>query len=160
MAAGMVSRMLAAVSGVVMKGRKIEAYRPGVNKVGEVVLPATNLTLPNGTLLRYQGRQPPKHAGGGVWIALTFWLASSNLVVAAALEPLPHLHIKSKPRFLHISVSYPDHTPTWDEMVQVAEAIAGPDLDMAMIKPRRADYVNEHAYCLHWWELPVEWGLQ
>lgn len=142
------------------QGRAVPAYRPGVNKAGEVVLPAAAITLSDGRTLRYCGRQEPKDAGGGVWIALTFWLGADGLTVAAALEPLPHLTIKNKPRFLHISISYPDHTPAWGEMVEIAEAIAGPDLDMAMIKPRRADYVNEHAYCLHWWELPVEWGLQ
>lgn len=141
------------------KGRSVPIYRPGMNRAGEVSIPACDLTCADGRRLIYRGRSIPQDAGGGAFLTLSAWFSADGLAVAASLDPLPHLTIKSKPRFLHLSISRNDRLPSWDEMVAVAETIAGADLDMAMIKPRRSDYVNEHEFCLHWWELPVEWGL-
>lgn len=142
------------------RGRIVPPYRPGINRAGEVRIPACNLTLVDGRELAYWGRTKPQDAGGGVSITLSRWFCADGLTVMASLDPLPHLTIKSKPHFLHISISRPDRYPDWDEMVLAVEAIAGADLDMAMIKPKRADYINKHEYCMHFWELPVEWGLR
>ena len=142
------------------KGRTVPIYRPGINRTGEVTIPACDLTTASGIHLVYRGRTPPRSVGGGASLVLSGWLSADGLAVAASLDPLPHLMIKSKMRFLHLSISRDERLPSWDEMVDVAECIAGPDLDMAMIKPRRSDYVNKHRFCLHWWEMPVEWGLQ
>lgn len=142
-----------------MKGRAVRPYRPGVNRRGEVQLPACDLILPDYRILVYGGRDAPIDAGGGATLVLSRWETEDHLTVRASLDPLPHESIKSKSRFLHISISYPDRYPGWDEQVQVVETIAGPNLDMAMIKPRRSDYVSPHPNCFHWWELPVEWGL-
>lgn len=143
-----------------MRGRAIPTYRPGVNRRGEIDIPAHDLTAADERILAYKGRTAPQHAGNGVYITLSWWESEDGLAMAASLDPLPHLHIKSKPRFLHISISRPDRYPDWDEMVAAVEALAGPNVDMAMIKPRRADYVSPHPNCFHWWEMPVEWGLQ
>jgi hypothetical protein len=121
-----------------MKGRTVQPYRPGVNRRGDVQLPACDLLLPDSRVLFYGGRGAPIDAGAGAILVLTRWATSNYLTVRASLDPLPHLSITSKPRFLHISISYPDRYPGWDEQVQVVEAIAGANLDMAMIKPRRA----------------------
>jgi hypothetical protein len=142
-----------------MRGRAVQPYRPTVNRRGEVQLPACDLILPDSRVLIYSGRDAPIDAGAGAILVLSRWEAIDHLTVRASLDPLPHMSIKSKSRFLHVSISYPNRYPGWDEQVQVVEAIAGKDLDMAMMKPRRSDYVNKHAYCMHWWELPVEWGL-
>lgn len=142
------------------KGRVVPPYRPGANRAGEVQIPACNLTTAGGRLLTYYGRTPPQDVGGGVAIVLSQWACADGLQMMASLDPLPHLTIKSKPRFLHLSISRPDRYPGWDEMVQVVEALVGPNLDMAMIKPRRLDYVSPHPYCFHWWELPSEWGIR
>lgn len=141
------------------RGRAVQPYRPGVNRVGDVQLPACDL-LVSGGVLAYHGRMPPRAAGAGVFLSFSVWMRVDGFKVLASLDPLPHLTIKSKSRFLHISISRPDRYPDWDEMVEVVEMIAGPDLDMAMIKPRRADYVSPHPNCFHWWEMPVEWGLR
>lgn len=142
------------------KGRVAPIYRPTINRKGEVSIPACDLPLPSGRVLLYKGRMPPQHAGGGVYLTLSVWQSADELALMASLDPLPHLTITSKPRFLHISISRPDRYPGWDEMVEAVETIAGPNLDMAMIKPRRADYISPHPNCFHWWEMPVEWGLQ
>jgi len=135
-------------------------YRPGTNRASEATIPACDLLCANGRALIYHGHAPPQHAGGGVWITLSAWSSNDGLALMASLDPLPHLTVKSKPRFLHLSISRADRYPGWDEMLTVVETIAGSDLDMAMIKPRRSDYVSLHNYCFHWWEMPVEWGLQ
>jgi hypothetical protein len=144
----------------VSKGRIVPIYRPSVNRAGEVAIPSCDLTLPDGRALLYRGRANPRSVGGGATLTLSAWYSDDGLAVAASIDRLPHLTIKSKLGFLHLSISRNDRYPSWEEMVQIAEMIAGPDLDMAMIKPRRSDYVNEHPFCLHWWEMPVEWGLQ
>lgn len=142
-----------------MKGRTVQPYRPGVNRAGEVEIPPCDFQLADGRVLHYHGRSAPQDAGAGAFITLSRWECDDGLTVMASLDPLPHLTITSKPRFLHISISRPDRYPGWDEQVQVVEALAGKDLDMAMIKPRRGDYVNVHRFVFHWWEMPVEWGL-
>ena len=142
------------------KGRTVPIYRPGVNRAGEVTIPACDLTMKDGRTLGYRGRTAPQFAGGGAWLRLAWWETADGLACAASLDPLPHLTIISKPRFLHISISRPDRYPDWDEQVLVVETIAGSNLDMAMIKPRRSDYITPHPNCFHWWEMPVEWGLR
>jgi len=142
------------------KGRVVPIYRPGVNRAGEVVIPACDLTLPDGRTLIYHGRSGPRSVGGGATLTISSWYSADGLGVMASIDRLPHLTIKSKLGFLHLSISRAKRLPSWQEMVAVAETIAGPDLDMAMIKPRRSDYVNKHEYCLHWWEMPIEWGLR
>jgi hypothetical protein len=144
----------------VSKGRTVPIYRPGVNRAGEVAIPACDLALPDGRVLIYRGRSGPRSVGGGASLTLSGWMSADGLAVAASIDRLPHLTIKSKLGFLHLSISRAKRLPSWQEMVAVAETIAGPDLDMAMIKPRRSDYVNKHEYCLHWWEMPIEWGLR
>lgn len=142
-----------------MKGRSVQPYRPGVNRRGEMTIPACDLICTDGRVLRYDGRSEPTQAGPGAVIVLSRWVCDDGLLVLVSLDPLPHKAIKSKSLFLHISISRPNRYPGWDEQVQVVEAIAGKDLDMAMIKPRRDDYLSLHRYCFHWWELPVEWGV-
>jgi hypothetical protein len=143
-----------------VKGRAVPTYRPGINRRGEIAIPTCDLTCPSGRVLVYHGRMPPQHAGGGVYLVLSVWQSIDNLAMMASLDPLPHQSITSKQRFLHLSISRPDRYPGWDEQVEAVEAIAGLNLDMAMIKPRRADYISPHPNCFHWWEMPVEWGLQ
>lgn len=142
------------------RGRVVPVYRPGINRRREIRIPGCDLELRNGHILSYKGRTEPQHAGGGAYITLRWWQSDDGLQMAASLDPLPHQSVTSKKRFLHVSISRPDRYPDWDEMVMAVEALAGLDVDMAMIKPKRADYVSPHPNCFHWWEMPVEWGLQ
>lgn len=61
---------------------------------------------------------------------------------------------------LHVSMSYADHDPAWDEIKLVKDAFFPRDMDAAMILPRIADFVNVHQHCFHLWQLPQEWGLR
>jgi len=61
---------------------------------------------------------------------------------------------------LHVSCAYPEHLPTWDTVKHVRNAFFPDDVDVAMILPRKEDYVNLHPYTFHLWQIPVEWGLR
>lgn len=60
---------------------------------------------------------------------------------------------------LHISMSYPDHDPSWDEIKMLREVFFPPDVDAAMFLPRASNYVNVHRHCFHLWQTPQEWGI-
>lgn len=51
----------------------------------------------------------------------------------------------------HVSVSYPDRCPTWDEMCMVKDIFFRDDECVAQYHPAKKDYVNLHPYCLHLW---------
>lgn len=138
-------------------------YRPGLNDTKEFRLPACDCPMADGRVLHYRGRSAPEDIGVGVYVTLSAWDSDDGLRVLASLDPLPHTQVRrAKQRYLHLSISRADRYPGWDEQLQIVAAIAGPPgshVDMAMIRPRAADYINRHAYTFHWWELPVEWGL-
>lgn len=140
------------------KGRTAP-YIPGANTTPVIQLPTDNIILPDGRVLRYLGWSAPTNAGGGALISLAQWMTADRLAVMASLDPLPHSSIKSKKRFLHVSISRHDRYPGWDEMSAICEQFFGNEVDAAMIRPRASDYVNVHQFCFHWWEMPVEWGL-
>lgn len=51
----------------------------------------------------------------------------------------------------HVSVSYPDRCPTWEEMCLV-KSIFWDDEDAVMqLHPPQSDWVNNHGHCLHLW---------
>ena len=54
-------------------------------------------------------------------------------------------------RWLHISMSYPDRVPSYDEMIAGMRAILGDDREAYQVFPPRARWVNIDAYCLHLW---------
>jgi hypothetical protein len=49
----------------------------------------------------------------------------------------------------HISVSCRDRYPTWDEIVQIKERLAGTDTEWVMLMPPSSEYVNIHPNCFH-----------
>jgi hypothetical protein len=51
----------------------------------------------------------------------------------------------------HVSVSLPNRCPTWDEMCFIKDLFWSDDEVVMQLHPRRADYVNNHPYCLHLW---------
>lgn len=51
----------------------------------------------------------------------------------------------------HVSVSYNNRCPTWDEMCRVKEAFFLPEEVVIQYHPRKSEYVNHHPYCLHLW---------
>ena len=51
----------------------------------------------------------------------------------------------------HVSVSFTNRTPTWEEMAEVKEMFFKPDEVCFQFHPAETDYVNYHPYCLHIW---------
>ena len=51
----------------------------------------------------------------------------------------------------HVSVSFRDRCPTWDEMCRVKDMFFYPDECCVEYHPAKADYVNICNTCLHIW---------
>lgn len=51
----------------------------------------------------------------------------------------------------HVSVSFRDRCPSWDEMCQVKNWFFYPDECCIEYHPAQSDYVDIHPYCLHIW---------
>lgn len=84
----------------------------------------------------------------------TYYHRPSRLVVRATLDHAPRFGT-----LLHISMSYPDHNPTWDEIKAVRYAFYPKTIDVMMMLPKDGDYVNVHPYCFHLWQCPSDWDL-
>lgn len=55
----------------------------------------------------------------------------------------------------HVSVSTEYRCPRWDEMNQIKDLFFEPHEAVMQLHPPKADYVNNHPYCLHLWR-PVK----
>jgi hypothetical protein len=53
--------------------------------------------------------------------------------------------------WLHISLSFPDHLPSYEDMKQVKAIFAGDENTALQIFPPKSRHVNIHEYCLHLW---------
>ena len=51
----------------------------------------------------------------------------------------------------HVSVSYSNRCPTWDEMCQVKKMFFYPEEVCVEYHPPESEYVNFYPYCLHLW---------
>lgn len=52
----------------------------------------------------------------------------------------------------HVSVSFSNRTPTWDEMSEVKRMFFHPDEVAVEYHPPEDQYVNNFAHCLHIWK--------
>lgn len=53
--------------------------------------------------------------------------------------------------WLHVSASYPDRLPTWDDLREVKETFCGPKREAYIVLPPAERYVNHHSCVLHLW---------
>jgi hypothetical protein len=51
----------------------------------------------------------------------------------------------------HVSVSTRRRLPNWIEMCWVKDLFFEPEECVVQFHPRKSEYVNNHAYCLHMW---------
>jgi len=49
--------------------------------------------------------------------------------------------------YWHLSISRPDHYPSWDEVAKARYELLPLDREFAMILPRPEEYINIHQYC-------------
>jgi len=52
----------------------------------------------------------------------------------------------------HVSVSFSNRCPTWEEMCEVKSMFFDPDETCIQYHPKQEDYINDHKYCLHIWK--------
>lgn len=51
----------------------------------------------------------------------------------------------------HVSVSFADRCPYWDEMCQIKNIFWAADETVIQYHPSKLNYVNNHPHCLHLW---------
>lgn len=51
----------------------------------------------------------------------------------------------------HVSVSFRDRCPTWEEMCRIKDMFFYPEERCVEYHPPASEYVNFHPYCLHIW---------
>lgn len=56
----------------------------------------------------------------------------------------------------HVSASYPNRTPTWDEMCYIKDIFFKEDECVIQYHPHKSEYVNNHPHCLHLWRPQAE----
>lgn len=55
---------------------------------------------------------------------------------------------------LHVSLSYADRLPTWDDLKRVKDLFWDPNAEVIQVLPPQKEYVNDHPFCLHLWGDP------
>lgn len=55
----------------------------------------------------------------------------------------------------HLSVSFPDETPSWDDMQSMKEMFWKDDEECFQLHPKKENYINNHEHCLHIWR-PID----
>ncbi len=54
-------------------------------------------------------------------------------------------------RWHHVSLSFPDHLPTWEDLGMVKRIFMGHDVTALQVLPPVSRYVNLHPFVLHLW---------
>lgn len=78
----------------------------------------------------------------------------TNFVVTAGLEGTERFGV-----LMHVSMSYPAHDPTWEEIKAVRALFFPSQIDAMMLLPKAGDYVNVHPHCFHLWQTPQAWDM-
>ncbi|MDR1826369.1 MAG: hypothetical protein LBQ49_01605 [Rickettsiales bacterium] len=58
----------------------------------------------------------------------------------------------------HVSVSFGDRTPTWEEMCVIKNMFFAPYETVFQFHPAESEYVNYHEHCLHLWK-PIDQAI-
>jgi hypothetical protein len=58
-----------------------------------------------------------------------------------------------EPNGWHLSISHKYRDPTWEEIKIVRYQLMPSDIQVVMLLPPMAWYVNIHNYCFHLWEM-------
>lgn len=133
-------------------------------------LPAWDLILRDGRVLRYHGTAPVdgppvRGADGKIHTAsdaagkaatvskaaLSWWTADDGLRVSASLSDTKF------GTFLHVVCSYADHDPSWDDIKLVRSAFYPDRVSVAMLLPPAEVYVNIFSHAFQLYQIPVDW---
>ena len=93
-------------------------------------------------LFGYYGSPP----NSGPYGAFKFKTESGEMVIIAcgAEEKAAH-------GWEHVSVSFTDRCPTWEEMCKVKDMFWEPEECVIQLHPPQSLYINAHPYALHLW---------
>jgi hypothetical protein len=110
-------------------------------------LAALAATLPR-TVRLNDGRALARdhHTGNGAG-----YRAPDGLRVLVSFDPTPHGILR------HLSCSYADHDPTWQDLKLLRAAFFPADQDVIQVLPRDGAYINDHQHCFHLFESPAAW---
>jgi len=69
-----------------------------------------------------------------------------------------HLSISHRSSHLKTAQGFPlpGRIPTWDEIKEARYRFVPDEVNMAMMLPPKALYVNKMPSCMHLWEIPME----
>lgn len=73
-----------------------------------------------------------------------WWKRQLSLMVSGAVEG-------DGRRWIHLSVAGRDRLPTWDELVEVRDALFGRETQAIQVLAPSSRHVNIHPFCLHLW---------
>jgi hypothetical protein len=68
--------------------------------------------------------------------------------LAVIISEENHMHYSPK-WYRHISLSRKNRVPSWDDVKEVKDLFAGPELKAIMVIPIKAQYININPYVLH-----------
>jgi hypothetical protein len=126
---------------------------PGSAPASRPVPPSSSLRLSDGRLLRLQEPFSGVDPGSGAPYHGYRYSTADGLRVIATMDSTPHGNL------LHVSMSYADHDPSWEDIRAVRDVFYPSDVDAMMVLPRESDYVNVMPHCFHLWQTPVVWGI-
>jgi hypothetical protein len=155
------------------KGRTVPEATPNYTVPRSSSLPVGTIILRDGRTLRSVGAFDPTKAptlvrgadgklvsgreilGKNAKVSnrlISFWVSDDDFRVSASLSDTKF------GTFLHVSCSYPDRNPTWEEIKLVRYAFYPESASVAMVLPPLSAYVNTHEYTFQMYELPVDWS--
>jgi len=119
-------------------------------------VPYGDVRLRDGRLLRQDAHELEYEVAPGVIQVQRSWYCEPiKLAVIASDEPTA-----AHGQLLHVSLSHPHKLPEWETVTMVRDAFFGADIDVMMVLPQAADYVNVHRYTFHLWQTPTTWGMR
>lgn len=83
--------------------------------------------------VRWPGGKGFRHVGHGLLVLISVSVEEDGL------------------RWMHLSFSHRNRTPTYENMALVKETFVGEHRKAIMVLPGKHEHVNVHPYCLHLW---------
>lgn len=154
--------------GITVPNAELDKPQPGIDKAmaQKIILPMPRgdlvLKQPDGRVMRRQmGASEDnfrklfvKNKWGRVREVRHWVHAPTGFVVMATIDnALEHGEL------LHVSMSYTDHDPTWEEIKAVRATLFPPFVDVMMMLPDEAYYVNIQTHTFHIVQTPSPWAI-
>lgn len=72
-------------------------------------------------------------------------------ILSQSTHQLLHVIVSDQDGWDHVSASYRDHVPTWQDMCQLKNLFFTDQEWVVQYHPALDDYINHHPYVLHLW---------